>query len=303
MQMPGRKFNGGDYKYSFNGMENDNEVKGDGNSVDFGARMYDPRLGRWQAVDPLAEDYNYNSPYAFQENKLGIGVELEGLEMVPFSSEIDGLSYFSSTSVQRIRRSITVTNYETYGNTTRSSSITINLGSKVKQSHVTDYSAKVISDNLNSSNNSSAKVTSGYRDPVNQARVMFNNIENKGVLSQKILYGASGDKVIDTYSEAKEYNYQAIHVNEILDADFLPILSNGNIKTLMTNKIKEVGPSNVSKHSSDPNTYNVIDISPKSLSNGSSFGNKVKADTRVEKVITPPKDPAYHIEIPQNQRQ
>lgn len=301
--MPGRKFNGGDYKYSFNGMENDNEVKGDGNSVDFGARMYDPRLGRWQAVDPLAEDYNYNSPYAFQENKLGIGVELEGLEMVPFSSEIDGLSYFSSTSVQRIRRSITVTNYETYGNTTRSSSITINLGSKVKQSHVTDYSAKVISDNLNSSNNSSAKVTSGYRDPVNQARVMFNNIENKGVLSQKILYGASGDKVIDTYSEAKEYNYQAIHVNEILDADFLPILSNGNIKTLMTNKIKEVGPSNVSKHSSDPNTYNVIDISPKSLSNGSSFGNKVKADTRVEKVITPPKDPAYHIEIPQNQRQ
>ena len=266
-------------------------------------RISNPAIGRFWQIDPLAEDYNYNSPYAFQENKLGIGVELEGLEMVPFSSEIDGLSYFSSTSVQRIRRSITVTNYETYGNTTRSSSITINLGSKVKQSHVTDYSAKVISDNLNSSNNSSAKVTSGYRDPVNQARVMFNNIENKGVLSQKILYGASGDKVIDTYSEAKEYNYQAIHVNEILGADFLPILSNGNIKTLMTNKIKEVGPSNVSKHSSDPNTYNVIDISPKSLSNGSSFGNKVKADTRVEKVITPPKDPAYHIEIPQNQRQ
>ncbi len=34
-------------------------------------------------MDPLAEEYAYNSPYAFQENKLGMGVELEGLEMVP----------------------------------------------------------------------------------------------------------------------------------------------------------------------------------------------------------------------------
>ena len=34
------------------------------------------------SIDPLAEDYTYNSPYAFQENKMGMGRELEGLELV-----------------------------------------------------------------------------------------------------------------------------------------------------------------------------------------------------------------------------
>ncbi len=34
------------------------------------------------SIDPLAEDYPYNSTYAFQENKMGMGRELEGLELV-----------------------------------------------------------------------------------------------------------------------------------------------------------------------------------------------------------------------------
>ena len=32
-------------------------------------------------IDPLAEKYPYNSTYAFQENKMGMGRELEGLEL------------------------------------------------------------------------------------------------------------------------------------------------------------------------------------------------------------------------------
>ncbi len=43
-------------------------------------RMSDPAIGRFWQIDPLAEDYMYNSTYAFQENKLGMGIELEGLE-------------------------------------------------------------------------------------------------------------------------------------------------------------------------------------------------------------------------------
>jgi RHS repeat-associated protein len=66
MQMPGRKFsNGGGYRYGFNGKENDKEVKGEGNSYDFGARIYDPRLGRWLSTDiitkPFITPYNYSS--------------------------------------------------------------------------------------------------------------------------------------------------------------------------------------------------------------------------------------------------
>lgn len=46
-------------------------------------RFYDPALGRFISVDPIAEKFMYNSTYAFAENKLGLGNEWEGLELGP----------------------------------------------------------------------------------------------------------------------------------------------------------------------------------------------------------------------------
>ncbi len=68
--MPGRGFGAGgeDYRYGFNNMERDDEIKGEGNSYDFRARIYDSRLGRWMSVDPLKEKYPFASPYNFALN-------------------------------------------------------------------------------------------------------------------------------------------------------------------------------------------------------------------------------------------
>ena len=64
--MPGRQYYATTgYRYGFNGKENDNEVKGNGNSLDFSARIYDPRLGRWLSSDPAYKDYPGYSPYNF----------------------------------------------------------------------------------------------------------------------------------------------------------------------------------------------------------------------------------------------
>jgi RHS repeat-associated protein len=82
MQMPGRNGSTGEYRYGFQGQEKDDEVKGEGNSVNYKYRMHDPRIGRFFAVDPLASDYSYNSTYAFSENRVIDGVELEGLEFL-----------------------------------------------------------------------------------------------------------------------------------------------------------------------------------------------------------------------------
>ncbi len=46
-------------------MVKDNNLKGIGNSLDFGARVYDSRLGRWLSIDPLQKHYSGLSPYIF----------------------------------------------------------------------------------------------------------------------------------------------------------------------------------------------------------------------------------------------
>ena len=71
------------HRFSFNGQERDDEVIGEGNSVSFKYRIHDTRLGRFLSIDPLSAKYAFNSPFAFAENKVGFGRELEGLE-VPF---------------------------------------------------------------------------------------------------------------------------------------------------------------------------------------------------------------------------
>jgi RHS repeat-associated protein len=83
MLMPGRTFKAGtstNYRYGFNGKENDNEVKGVGNEIDYGMRYYDPRVGRFMSVDPDFESFPWNSGYAYAENDVIRSTDLDGLE-------------------------------------------------------------------------------------------------------------------------------------------------------------------------------------------------------------------------------
>src|SRR5690606_27196846 len=80
MQMPGRKFAASDtYRYGFNGKENDNDVKGEGNQQDYGMRVYDPRLGRFLSVDPLTQKYPWYTPYQFAGNRPIGAIDVDGL--------------------------------------------------------------------------------------------------------------------------------------------------------------------------------------------------------------------------------
>ena len=68
------------YKYKFQGQERQDELGLNWDS--FKWRNYDPAIGRFMCIDPLAEKYPYNGVYNFSENRVIDGVELEGLEVV-----------------------------------------------------------------------------------------------------------------------------------------------------------------------------------------------------------------------------
>jgi RHS repeat-associated protein len=86
MLQPDRKWSLGSYRYGFNGKENDNEVKGEGNQIDFGARIYDPRIGRWMSPDPLEKEYAGASPYNFTLNSPIAFIDPDGNSVEPVRS-------------------------------------------------------------------------------------------------------------------------------------------------------------------------------------------------------------------------
>ena len=80
MLVPSRHGSSDSYRYGFQGQEKDDELKGEGNSLNYTFRMHDPRIGRFFATDPLESKYAYYSPYQFSGNRVIDMVELEGLE-------------------------------------------------------------------------------------------------------------------------------------------------------------------------------------------------------------------------------
>jgi len=83
--MPGRKYSIANkhYRYGFNGKEKLDEIEGEGNAYDFGARIQDPRLGgRFFSVDPHAASYPHASPYSFVENNPISRIDPEGKDWI-----------------------------------------------------------------------------------------------------------------------------------------------------------------------------------------------------------------------------
>jgi RHS repeat-associated protein len=86
MLLPNRHEATSEYRYGFNGMEKDDEVKGSGNSYDFGARIYDSRVGRWLSLDPLEKKYPSLTPYNYVANTPIIAIDPDGKDIIVLSA-------------------------------------------------------------------------------------------------------------------------------------------------------------------------------------------------------------------------
>ena len=80
--------NKGGYRYGFNGKENDGEISGEGNSIHYEFREYDPRIGRFKSVDPMAAKTPGESPYSSMGNNPILNIDPDGNFAVPVHKRI-----------------------------------------------------------------------------------------------------------------------------------------------------------------------------------------------------------------------
>jgi RHS repeat-associated protein len=141
MLQPGRQNSSSRFRFGFNSKEKDDELKGIGNSLDFGERIYDTRLGMFLSLDPLKNIFAMHSPYLFANGNpilfldvLGMAgeeyykKELEGYKIVIIKET--GESIITKTSINEIKKGGTGFSPRTYvGITTET--YTINAKGKI----------------------------------------------------------------------------------------------------------------------------------------------------------------------------
>jgi len=59
----------------------------------YGARMYDPAIGRFTGVDPISDAFPHVSTYNYAENRPVNGIDLHGLQFVPFHITQDNVQH------------------------------------------------------------------------------------------------------------------------------------------------------------------------------------------------------------------
>ncbi len=100
-----RTVEGAFYRNGFQGQERDDEVKGDGNSVNFSYRMHDPRVGRWLSCDAHKPNYPAWAPYASNGDNPIVNFDIDGQDFIFFA----GAGYKGEKEEKKFNTSFTST--------------------------------------------------------------------------------------------------------------------------------------------------------------------------------------------------
>lgn len=277
------------YRFGFQRQEKDNEIYGKGNAYYFKFREHDARIGRFWSVDPLDAKYPYWTPYQFSGNRVIDMMELEGAEPKEAGKEIGEQREAPQQGQEDKGNKLWGWDGKQWGYALPEVKIKpadIMISKNVDSYTISEKSKSILRYIMRKADIKKIVITSSIRTPQKQAEIMFKNIEKYGIEYNKSLYSKAGDEIISIYEKGK-----------------LNRLSNSDIIQMMTNKIQMLGTA-VSKHVGDYKKLNVLDIDPASIEKHKHilFQNLLFTTPEINKVLSPyttPKDPAFHIEIPQ----
>lgn len=91
------------------------------NCYDYGARFYDPQIGRWHAVDPRAEKYFSQSTYHFSGNNPILLLDMNGMNYSPY---FDKQGNFLGVDEEGYKGEIMITSTENFEKNKKSETLT-----------------------------------------------------------------------------------------------------------------------------------------------------------------------------------
>ena len=213
--VPNRHGSSNSYKFGFNGKEMDNELKGEGNSYDFGDRMLDPRIGRWFAPDKMEGKYPSMSTYnAFADNPMFfIDPDGNDIESWKWFRSIFGFSFGPFYSLSDHYNS-DVKFDQTYQKTYKSSNIFRKIISRLENSSRTykfssTYHSSLSADNVSEGGHFDPNHKGTEKDPYTinfmiDYKMKTTTADDRSVLFEETFHAAQNDYALSTKTKISD---------------------------------------------------------------------------------------------------